>query len=81
VRLPVINLPARQWAVLSWIIEYADLHNGVTPGFRETARQFNIHPSTARGYIFELANKHLLRIVDKKIVVEDSEWTPPPYVD
>jgi hypothetical protein len=32
-----------------------------------------------RGHVYELAMERKLRLEDRQIVVEDSEWIPPPY--
>jgi Mn-dependent DtxR family transcriptional regulator len=66
---------------LMFVITYAQDHNGNSPGLRETAKHFGVHPSTARGHLGELANKRLLRFEDRKIIVEESVWTPPPITD
>lgn len=71
------NLTTQQIKYLRYIITYARDHNGNSPGLRELARGFKVHPSTARGHIFELSNRRLLRMQDGKIVVEDAVWEVP----
>jgi Mn-dependent DtxR family transcriptional regulator len=75
------NLTPLQADYLRFIVEYARDHNGNSPGQREIARHFDVHWNTARGHLFELSNKRLLRIENGHIVVEDSVWTPPPHVE
>jgi len=73
----VYGITSTQLNYLRFIVQYARDHRGNSPGLRETARQFNVHPSTARGHIFELSNRRLIRVQDGKIVVEDATWDAP----
>jgi len=69
----------KRYKVYAYIIRYAKEHNGVTPSFLHLARHFDRSYSTVRGHIYELIAERLLRIEDRQIIVEDSEWIPPPY--
>jgi hypothetical protein len=63
--------------IFEFICQYALEHNGVTPGFLQIARQFNLKYGTVYGHVSALSNERLLRIEDRHIVVEDSYWKPP----
>jgi hypothetical protein len=66
--------------IYAYICRYALEHNGATPGLLHMARQFGLAYSTVRGHVAELAMERKLRLEDRQIIVEDSEWLPPPDV-
>ncbi len=70
-----------RYEVFKFIVRYAEEHNGATPGYLQIAREFQRSYSTVRGHVYELALEGLLRIEDRQIIVEDSEWTPPPTAE
>lgn len=65
--------------VFDYIVVYAKEHNGATPSLLHLARHFSLAYSTVRGHVYELVMERKLRLEDRQIVVEDSEWIPPPY--
>jgi Mn-dependent DtxR family transcriptional regulator len=67
--------------LLRYIWLYSLEHNGVTPSYMQIASEFDLKFSTVRGHIYELANEGKLRLEDRQIIVEDSEWIPPEYAD
>jgi hypothetical protein len=71
------GLTTKQINYLRYIVQYARDHKGNSPGIRETARQFESAPSTARDHILELSNRRLLRLEDGKIIVENATWEAP----
>lgn len=71
------GLTTKQINYLRYIVQYARDHKGNSPGIRETARQFEAAPSTARDHILELSNRRLLRLEDGKIIVENATWEAP----
>lgn len=75
------RLTRTQVDYLRFIVQYAIDHNGNSPGINEAAEQFGVTWSTARGHVIELSNKRLVQLKDGKIVVEESEWDPPDYLD
>ena len=74
------DLTPLQARYLEYIIEYSRDHNGNAPGLRQTARQFGVAHTTARGHLDELSNKRLLRLEDGQIIVEDAVWQAPDYI-
>ncbi len=66
-------------AIYEFICQYALEHHGATPGFLQIARHFQIAYGTVYGHVSALSNERRLQIEDRQIIVEDSEWTPPPY--
>ena len=77
----VYNCTSTQIEYLRYIVTYARDHNGNSPGLRQSARHFGVSYSTARGHVAELSNKRLLRREDGVIIVEDSVWEPPDYIE
>ena len=80
VRRTPAELPPRRRAVYQFICDYACERNGVTPPIMTIARNMGVSFSTARGHVTELALARLIRLEDRQIIVEDSEWVPPDLV-
>lgn len=66
--------------ILDYICAYAQEHNGNSPSMRAIARALGIAYPTARVHVLELVAEGKLRIEDNQLIVEQAEWTPPPYL-
>jgi len=64
--------------VLSYIIDYKQDHDGLSPSVREIAAACFMHESTARYHLAQLAIKGRIRLVERRgIEVIGGAWEPP----
>lgn len=75
------RLTPKQVDILRFVTTYATDHLGNSPGVTEVAKQFGIPWSTAYWNLSVLSNKRLLELRDSKIIVEQSSWEPPDYLE
>jgi DNA-binding GntR family transcriptional regulator len=75
----MVEFRYKRHEIFNWICQYADERNGITPSYMEIARQFCLSRGTVRNHVLLLALDGLLRLEDRQIIVEDSDWIPPPH--
>jgi hypothetical protein len=67
--------------IFVFICRYAFEHNGVTPSYSHIEKTFKLSRGAVRFHIYALVSEHKLFLDDRQIIVEDSEWIPPPYYE
>lgn len=75
----------RRDEIFDLICDFASLHRGNSPSMRDLLQVLHVagykmHLSTLRGHMQQLEIEGRLHRADGKLIVDDSDWTPPPTI-
>jgi hypothetical protein len=75
----------RRAEIFDFICDYASLHSGNSPSMRDLLTVlhkagYKMHLSTLREHMKQLEVEGRLHRSDGKLIVDDSQWTPPDEV-